>query len=615
MCYNDDDPFTIQRNTQKDEQRRKFLGDEIGVQIEEKELAPLMNLRLNFITGKKLAAYCVSVLLLQGTMISPQVFAESKANVSGIPVITNIAGENVDDDAGKFRHYSQHNNEFVLCMAVSDEEETSLTEDPTEPEDETETTENPEETSDTMTVDSSGDIPEETTETTEPKAVSMDMLTHNLRYMENYFMIDGIDVSKYQQTVDWEAVAAEGVKFAIIRLGYRGYGTAGNMKIDDYFEVNLEGAKAAGLDVGVYFFTQAITEEEAIEEANFVLDALDGAELDLPVYFDIESVTYDIGRLDTADLTPEQHTRHCELFCETIIDAGYEAGIYANTYWLTNELDADYLEAKYPIWFANYRSETPYQGEYHIWQYTSEAQIAGVPGYVDRNVMYSRMAEYAQETYTIENVRKVTPEIYGDGKLTFTSSDPTVASVDENGAVTPLKNGETTITAVSDNGSSDSIDIVVTAFPDFTLSSAMIHIDALGGIARLFTIGAEESVTWTSGDTSIVKVTKDGILVAVGYGTTTITAMTADGEMVSCTVFVTKSNLQSGDCNMDGRIDATDAASVLIFSASLGTSSTSSVPESLLHIYDLNSDGLIDALDASTILSLSANSGTGASVK
>ncbi len=566
-----------------------------------------MNLRWNSITGKRLAAYCASVMLLQGTMLSPQVFAESRTSASGISVITNISEDNFDDDPGKFKYLNQDNSEFVLCMAAS-EEETSLTEDPTEPADETEMTEeNPDDTSEEITEETT----ETTEETTEPKAVSMDMLTHNPRYMEDYFMIDGIDVSKYQYNVDWESVAEAGVEFAIIRVGYRGYGTAGNMRIDDYFEANLAGAKAAGLDVGLYFFTQAISEEEAIAEANFVLEALDGAELDLPVYYDIESISYDTGRLDTADLTSEQHTRNCEVFCETIKDAGYDAGIYANTYWLTEKLDADYLEARYPIWFANYKSETPYQGEYHIWQYTSEAQIPGIEGYVDRNVMYSRMAEYAQDTMTIANVRKVTPEFYGDGKLTFTSSDPSVASVDENGAVMPLKNGETTITAVSNNGSSDSIEIVVTAFPDFMLSATRVHIEALGGISRLFAVGESEAVTWTSNDKNIVRVTKDGILIAMGYGTATITATDAEGRTADCTVYVTKSNIQSGDCNMDGAIDATDAASVLIFSASLGTSSAPDIPESLLRIFDLNEDSLIDAMDASVILTLSANSGTG----
>lgn len=565
-----------------------------------------MNLRWNRINGKRLAAYCASVLLLQGTMISPQVFAENRTGVSDIPVITSISEDNFDDDPGKFKYLSQENSEFVLCMAAADE--VSLTEDPTEPTDETEMTdestgENPE--------DGTEETTETTEETTEPRAVSMDMLTHNPRYMEDYFMIDGIDVSKYQYNIDWESVAEAGVEFAIIRVGYRGYGAAGNMRVDDYFEANLAGAKAAGLDVGVYFFTQAITEEEAAAEANFVLDALDDAELDLPVYFDIESISYDTGRLDAADLTPEQHTRNCEVFCETIKAAGYDAGIYANTYWLTNELDADYLEARYPIWFANYKNKTPYQGEYHIWQYTSEAQIPGIEGYTDRNVMYSRMAEYAHDTMEIANIRRVSPEFYGDGKLTFTSSDPSVASVDENGAVMPLKNGTTTITAVSDNGSSDSIAIVVTAFPDFMLSAANVHIEALGGISRLFTVGEDEAVTWTSSDNKIVRVTKDGILIAMGYGTATITATDAEGRTADCTVYVTKSNIQSGDCNMDGAIDATDAASVLIFSASLGTASPSDIPESLLRIFDLNSDQLIDAMDASAILAMSANSGTG----
>ncbi len=193
----------------------------------------------------------------------------------------------------------------------------------------------------------------------------------------------GVDVSRYQGSINWDQVRDDGYDFAILRLGYRGYGTAGSLNMDSQFYQNLNGAKAAGLDVGVYFFAQAINEEEAREEADYVLSALNDAELELPVVYDPESVTGADARTD--DVTGEQFTRNTLAFCQTIEEAGYEAMVYSNMLWEAYELDLKEL-TDYPIWYADYEPlpQTPYRFEF--WQYTSTGRVNGIRGDVDINI-------------------------------------------------------------------------------------------------------------------------------------------------------------------------------------------------------------------------------------
>ena len=136
----------------------------------------------------------------------------------------------------------------------------------------------------------------------------------------------GVDVSSHQQDIDWELVAANGVEFAMIRVGYRGY-TEGEIQPDDYFVQNIEGARAAGLDVGVYFFSQALDEQEAIDEANYVLEQIKDYPLSYPVIFDWEDIEAD-ARTDGMDSV--QLTKNAIAFCDTIEQAGYRAGVYFN---------------------------------------------------------------------------------------------------------------------------------------------------------------------------------------------------------------------------------------------------------------------------------------------
>ncbi len=197
----------------------------------------------------------------------------------------------------------------------------------------------------------------------------------------------GVDVSYYQGDVDWDRVKDAGIEFVILRLGYRGYGTAGSLNVDSAFFDNIRGAHQAGLDIGVYFFSQAINEEEAIEEAQFALSCLEGYDLQLPIVFDPEHVTGAESRVNT--VTREQFTLNAAAFCDTVRDAGYDAMIYCNMIWQAYWLDLKKL-ADYPIWYADYQPlpQTPY--DFAFWQYTESGQVDGITGDVDLNIQMIR---------------------------------------------------------------------------------------------------------------------------------------------------------------------------------------------------------------------------------
>ena len=191
----------------------------------------------------------------------------------------------------------------------------------------------------------------------------------------------GIDVSKWQSDIDWELVAASGVDFAIIRCGFRG-SVSGQLVEDPYFRQNIQGALANGIKVGVYFFTQAITEQEAIQEASMALAMCEGYEVTLPIYIDSENAVR--GRAN--DLDRATRTKCLVAFCETINNSGHTGGVYASKNWYYDKVYADSLE-KYSIWVAQYNTECNYTGKTDFWQYSSKETIAGITGYVDVNVV------------------------------------------------------------------------------------------------------------------------------------------------------------------------------------------------------------------------------------
>lgn len=200
---------------------------------------------------------------------------------------------------------------------------------------------------------------------------------------EKYTSRLGIDVSYHQGEIDWKKVKAAGYDFAFIRIGYRGYAEAGTVNADIRFDEYIQQAQNAGLDVGVYFFSQAVNEEEAREEAKFVLDHLSGYNLQLPVVFDPESILDDDARTD--HVSGEQFTKNTEAFCSAIEAAGYDAMIYSNMLWEAYELDLEKLSA-YPVWYADYelKPQTPYHFE--VWQYTNQGSVDGINGRTDINI-------------------------------------------------------------------------------------------------------------------------------------------------------------------------------------------------------------------------------------
>ena len=200
---------------------------------------------------------------------------------------------------------------------------------------------------------------------------------------ENYRSRLGVDVSHHQGAIDWQKVKSQGYEFAFLRIGYRGYGTEGRVCPDNMFEQNIREAHGAGLDVGVYFFSQAVNEEEALEEAEYVLERLKGYELELPVVYDPESILDAQARTD--NVTGEQFTKNTKVFCEEIRKNGFEPMIYSNMLWEAFEFDMDELTG-YPVWYADYepKPQTPY--DFCFWQYTNEAEVQGISGNTDLDI-------------------------------------------------------------------------------------------------------------------------------------------------------------------------------------------------------------------------------------
>ena len=194
----------------------------------------------------------------------------------------------------------------------------------------------------------------------------------------------GIDVSFCQEDIDWEQVKASGIEFAFIRCGCRTYGS-GKLTEDTHFRQNMEGAQAAGMDVGVYFFSQAITAAEAKEEAEFVLSLVDGYDFTYPIAFDWEFV--DSVNARTNGLSEEMLTSCTTVFCNTIRNAGYTPIIYQNAGTALSNLDLTKL-TDYDLWLADHNSYSSYYYDYRIWQYCSDGRVPGISGDVDINICF-----------------------------------------------------------------------------------------------------------------------------------------------------------------------------------------------------------------------------------
>lgn len=226
----------------------------------------------------------------------------------------------------------------------------------------------------------------------------LDTLKHH-SYVEDQFVMDednvlqyvadgeviskkGVDVSRYQEKIDWKKVAGDGVEYAFIRLGIRG-ATEGKLILDEAYEDNMEGALENGIDTGVYFFTQALNKEEAVEEAEFVLEHLEDYDVSYPIVLDVEEVTTKNPR--TKNMEKQDWTDVCIAFCERIKEAGYTPMIYGNLKTFLIMLDMEQLE-EYEKWFAYYQTPLYFPYEFSVWQYTSAGKIEGIGTDVDLNI-------------------------------------------------------------------------------------------------------------------------------------------------------------------------------------------------------------------------------------
>jgi GH25 family lysozyme M1 (1,4-beta-N-acetylmuramidase) len=194
----------------------------------------------------------------------------------------------------------------------------------------------------------------------------------------------GIDVSYAQGDIDWEAVRSDGVEFAIIRIGRRGY-SEGGLKEDDYFRKNIDGAKTVGIKVGVYFFSQAITADEAAEEAEIVLDILNGEKLDFPVAFEWERINDDVARTDA--ITGTAPTDFALAFCDKVREAGYEPMVYFTRSMAYFEHDLSRLKGL-KLWSGSPGEIPDFYYDQYIWQYSWTGKVSGIEGGVDLNLCF-----------------------------------------------------------------------------------------------------------------------------------------------------------------------------------------------------------------------------------
>lgn len=204
---------------------------------------------------------------------------------------------------------------------------------------------------------------------------------------DGFYSMVGVDVSKWNGDIDWYALREQGVEFAIIRIGYRGYET-GEIMLDEKFYEYMEGASAAGMRIGLYFYSQAIDEEEAIEEAQFVIDHVSGYFISLPIYFDTEDVRLGESRTDV--MATANYNINALAFCAYIESMGYRAGVYASPDWIRRNLDLSQLSA-YEIWYASYGLTPGKEFGFDMWQYSNVGDLYGCDTYLDMNIRVERL--------------------------------------------------------------------------------------------------------------------------------------------------------------------------------------------------------------------------------
>ena len=190
--------------------------------------------------------------------------------------------------------------------------------------------------------------------------------------------------TSYQGDIDWKKVAASGIRYAILRAGFRGYGS-GKLVVDKKFDANIKGATAAGIKVGAYFFSQAVTEEEAREEARTAVEHLQGYEVTLPVVVDVENISYDEARAD--ELDKETRTDVTLAFLDEVEKSGYKPMLYTGLLVYFHYLDQSRIW-QYPLWYAFYTENLYFPYKISCWQYTDSASVQGIKGNVDMSIWF-----------------------------------------------------------------------------------------------------------------------------------------------------------------------------------------------------------------------------------
>lgn len=213
--------------------------------------------------------------------------------------------------------------------------------------------------------------------------------THNTKF-DTFNKVVGIDVSMHNKTVDFNKVKADGIDFVYVRVGYTGYTKKKlSLNYDPYYQENITNALAAGLRVGVYWYSQALNEEEALQEANMLLNVIGSYNITMPVVYDYEFAGVgEDGRLDSANLSKAQMTANSLAFLNRVSQMGYTPCFYANYSFLKNRVNASQISSIAKIWLAHYNTSTDYPGDYEYWQYTSDGRVNGISGRVDMNVWY-----------------------------------------------------------------------------------------------------------------------------------------------------------------------------------------------------------------------------------
>ena len=213
--------------------------------------------------------------------------------------------------------------------------------------------------------------------------------THNTKF-DTFNKVVGIDVSEHNKTVDFNKVKADGIDFVYVRVGYTGYTKKKlSLNYDPYYQENITNALAAGLRVGVYWYSQALNEEEALQEANMLLNVIGSYNITMPVVYDYEFAGVgEDGRLDSANLSKAQMTANSLAFLNRVSQMGYTPCFYANYSFLKNRVNASQISSIAKIWLAHYNTSTDYPGDYEYWQYTSDGRVNGISGRVDMNVWY-----------------------------------------------------------------------------------------------------------------------------------------------------------------------------------------------------------------------------------